>query len=314
MAYTNYNDEAYKDQIEIIFHDMLYVDTNYQTKMHLIRKYAEIVLRRLSGFFNEFMLTLGNEKNRDYIRSKGITEDWLWEAIDYINRHGSDSSHTKKTEMPTEEDYKIMLDHLFTLYAYLFYKYFKKYEFGSNTEIVSKFSLLPPIIRYKTLEKIYDDNPDNAFVIDKLILATVKAFDKKQAIDWVETNKDHLCKILNPVNREYKQQLINLVGEEAASVAIKQLENNMYDHCLAIIQPVNEYTSEFGVLYDDFESSVIYYRRKGHIKGTSKEIADFNSLMEFVYCGRQEKAKELQEIQNGDYILDKVIVDGIQMN
>lgn len=297
VSYTKYNDEAYKDLITTIFQDMLYIESSYKNKIHLVREFSEIVLRRLSGFYNEYKLSLGNEKNRNYIKSQGITEDWFWESVDYINKYGNDSSHTHKTEMPTEDDFNMILDHLFTLYAYLFYAYFKKYSFGSNTEIVSKFSLLPPIIRYKTLEKIYDDNPDNPLVIDKLVLAAVKSYNKEQAVEWVEINKGHLIELSNPVARENKQQLIALVGEEAANQAFVQLEGNMYDHCLRKINLINDYISEFGVLYDDFESAAIYYRRKGHVKGNSKEITDFNSLMEFVYCGRKERDTELQEVR-----------------
>lgn len=297
VSNTKYNDEAYNNLITTIFHDMLYIESSYKSKMHLVREFSEIVVRRLSGFYNEFILTLGNERSRNFIKSKGIKEDWFWEAVDYINQHGSDSSHTHKTEIPTEDDFKMILDHLFTLYAYLFYNFFKKHSFGSNTEIVSKFSLLPPIIRYKTLEKLYDDNQNNTLIIDKLVLAIIKAYDKKQAVDWVDINKDNLCELHHPIDPEYKQQLIGLLGEEAANRAIAELEDNMYDYCLKQINLIDEYTSEFGILYDDFESAAVYYRQEGHINGTSREIVDFNSLMEFVYCGRQEREKELQEVR-----------------
>ena len=48
-------------------------------------------------------------------------------------------------------------------------------------EVIHHFSLLPPIIRYLTLEYLHNKYPENTMIIDKLSLAILKAFDKEHA-------------------------------------------------------------------------------------------------------------------------------------
>ena len=89
-------------------------------------------------------------------------------------------------------DVKAAIDNLFNLYAYLLIEYFQKYEFGSNLEIIHHFSLLPPIIRYLTLEYLHNKYPENTMIIDKLSLAILKAFNNEQALCWIEERKEKL--------------------------------------------------------------------------------------------------------------------------
>ena len=49
--------------------------------------------------------------------------------------------------------------------------------------------------------------------------------------------------------------------------------------------------------YDNFENALNFYREKGHIFGTTDEIKEFNSIMEFVYLGRKHiKCNTIEDI------------------
>ena len=55
--------------------------------------------------------------------------------------------------------------------------------------------MLPPIIRYKVLSFLYIKYPDNISVIDKLVLATMKALSVDEAKEWIEREKNILIKM-----------------------------------------------------------------------------------------------------------------------
>lgn len=85
----------------------------------------------------------------------------LIESIEKIQRIGNESTHTQNTLSVTDEEFQEAVSSLLNLYSYLFVEYFEKYEFGSNPEVMSAFSILPPIIRYITLKHLYEKYPDN---------------------------------------------------------------------------------------------------------------------------------------------------------
>lgn len=200
---------------------------------------------------------------------------------------GSKCTHTQLTREITEEDVKTVIASLFNLYAYLLIDYFEKYEFGTNLEIVHKFSILPPIIRHLTLEYLYSKYPENIMIIDKLSLVILKALNKETAIKWIEERKEEL-KITPSVTKNAEKDIIEKVGEELARIIISTAPN-MYDLCIERINLVADDISKNGKLYNDFESAIDYYRMNGTVSGESSDIKEFNSIMEFLYLGRKSK-------------------------
>ena len=95
-------------------------------------------------------------------------------------------SHSKVRSQITQDDYNKIYEHLLDLISCLFIQFFSKHTFGTNQKIVSCFSLLPPIIRYKVLSFLYANDNHNIILIDKLVLVTLKEFGKEKTTQWLE--------------------------------------------------------------------------------------------------------------------------------
>lgn len=302
-----YTDDAYKETIEVLINDIYYVEgQSYNTKIARIRTYAEIIVRRLLRWDTEKQLTLGHNTAQQRLTKKKYTEPLLRDSIVKINELGSNRTHTQIVKLATKEEFDTVVENLFNLYAYLFYSFFKKNRFGSNMNIVHAFSILPPIIRAIALEELYKNDSGNDDVIDHLTLAKMKAYGMQTALDWIESNKNDFVKRKLEVPSEYKQQLVSLLGEEVATFTLSQFPNNLYEKCKKKVKDVGSvYQSH--KLYSNFEEALTYYREHGHVAGESKDVVEFNELMEFVYCGRREKEKAIEGILDEEYVIDKII-------
>ncbi len=282
---SNFNNNNYEAMISDIVGDAFYSTASYRGKIAEIRKYAEIIVRKLLDYNPNNQMTLGNSKIQELIKALPNGE----EIITVINRLKDDSlgnscSHTQYTDQVTQEDYEKALECLLDLLSHLFIKYFLNHRFGSYPHILYSFSMLPPIIRYKVLSYLYSVEPDNTDVIDKLSLATLKAFDVDTAVNWANSQKEHLSSIvikpaninIDPSNQELLQVL--------SSLPVK----NMYDICIDKI-----YKLGHNPIYNSFEEAKNIYLKNGIIKDDTEEAREFNDLMEFVYTGRISKELKL---------------------
>ncbi len=191
----------------------------------------------------------------------------------------------KKRGGISADEVKFAVDSLFNLYSYLLFDFFEKHEFGSNMQIITSFSILPPIIRYIVLENLHSKHPENIIVIDKLALSILKAFDKEKAIKWINERKEILTKMPS-VTEEYKQSIFENCSKECAEAIVSQAPC-MYDLCINRIEKVSNTIDQNGRLYNDFESAIGFYKQNGRIEGDAPDIVDFNSIMEFLYLGRK---------------------------
>lgn len=283
---TKFNNEAYESLVNDLINDAFYLEgASRRGTIAKIRQYAEVIVRRILSLPKKVKVTLGDERIISGIEEKN--NPILLNAIKAINKMGSKCTHTQFTREITEEDVKTVIDSLFNLYAYLLIAYFEKYEFGTNLEVVHKFSILPPIIRHLTLEYLYTKYPENIMIIDKLSLVLLKSLNKEAAIKWIEERKEKL-KVTPSVTKSAEKDIIEKVGEEFARIIISTAPN-MYDLCIERINLVADDISKNGKLYNDFESAIDYYRESGTISGESSDIKEFNSIMEFLYLGRKSK-------------------------
>ena len=279
-----FNNEAYKALVNDLINDAFYAKgVSQRGIVAKIRQYAEVLIRRILNIAPNDPITLGRRDIALKIEEKECS--MLKNSVDAINAIGSDCTHTECIEEITEEDAKIAIDNLFNLYAYLFIEYFQKYEFGSNSQIVHHFSLLPPIIRCLTLEYLHDKYPENTMIIDKLSLAILKAFDKDQALGWIEERKEKL-QTMPSVSEKGEKDIIDRYGEDFGRLFIEQA-SNMYDNCVQNVNLVAQNISKNGQLYINFEGAIDYYQSIGPVQGDSDEIKEFNSIMEFLYLGRK---------------------------
>lgn len=284
---SKYNDAEYQSMIDIIFHDSFYADVSFDTKIEQIRKYTEIIIRRLLRYDPDKFLTLGHENTIRQLDNKGFTEPFFRNSLEKINSIGSHRTHTQKREPAEKSEYDEVLESLFNLYGYLFYKFFEKFKFGNNLYIVSSFSLLPPIIRHITLEQLFVLDQNNTIVLEKLVLSKLKAFDYENADKWLESNSELLKSIQPNGFKEQKRKLEEIFGEQRAKEIIASAGDNMYVILKNKIGPMKG--SIIYPQYKDFETALFYYHEKGIVPGNSKEINEFNSLMDFVYMGRVER-------------------------
>ncbi|MEZ8469571.1 hypothetical protein AB6D57_12025 [Vibrio splendidus] len=305
---TGFNNQAFTTLVEDLLNDAFYLEArSFRGTISTIRQYAEVIVRKILDLSNEDYLTLGNKQILDKIKEKSNNNPLLLDALKEITNIGNKCTHTQSLERVTAEEVEKTIEHLFNLYAYLFIDYFNKYRFGINEDIQSSFSILPPIIRYIVLSEIYDGDTENVSIIDKLSLATLKAYDETQAITWLEDRKYKLTNMTS-VTTEAAQDLKDKIGESTANIIISQAPN-MFDLCMKRVKIVAKTIQEKGRLYDDFESAIELYKEKGIVEGETDEISKFNNLMDFVYLGRKTRTNEKLDDKDSYILMDNLTFD-----
>lgn len=280
-----FNNEAYQALVNDLINDAFYIEgASYRGIIAKIRQYAEVVVRKILNLSPDETVELGNGKLQHKLKEKN--NPLLLNAVKKINKIGSECTHTKSIREISKEEVNDTINRLFELYASLLIDYFEKYQFGSNPHIVYSFSMLPPIIRYITLNYLYDKYPDNLIIIDKLSLILLKALNREAAINWLETHKDVLEKTPTITEKAY-QEICQKGGVELANLLCSTSPQNMYVLCCEKVNLLAKQIDKVGLLYNDFESAIVHYRENGIVKGSSSEVMEFNSIMEFLYLGRK---------------------------
>lgn len=284
----NFNNETYTILVTDLLNDAFYNETrSIRGQIATIRQYAEVFVRRILDLDKNDKVTLGDTNIISKLKDKN--NSLLLTSIETIKNYGNMYTHTQYLENPTKEELERVINSLFNLYAYLFIDYFEKNKFGNNNQIMRVFSLLPPIIRYIVLEYLYKLDSKNIHVIDRFILATLKAFSKQEALDWINSRKDELLN-MSSLSEEDKFNLVVKYGEVITTEMINS-SPNMYELCLDKVNILSKELEKDGLLYHDFESAISFYKRNGKLEGSIVEIKEFNLLMEFAYMGRQERVK-----------------------
>lgn len=293
---SNFNNNEYQSLVADIIGDTFYRDISLSGKISFIRKYAEVIIRKILDINPSQAVTLGasNIQNR---LERLPNHEFIEIAVETIRGKGNQSIHTQHLEGFTPEDFDKVMDALFDMLSFLLINYFEKYDFGSRNDVLYSFSLLPPIIRYKVLMFLYKKNPNNISVIDKLVLATVKAFSIDEAIEWVEKEKHALVQMGTVTETAYNE-IVEKGGVELAEIIRSSSPANMYLLCRMKILQVGDVINSRGVLYSDFESALPHYKSKGILIGDDLETKEFNDIMNFLYLGRKEKMKEISSESN----------------
>ena len=298
-----FNNSAYSSLVEDLLHDAFYLEARSNRGIiSTIRQYAEVIVRKILNLSENEYVTLGNEKIIKSLKQQSNNNALLLTALGNIQKNGNKCTHTQNLGPITDLDVENSVLSLFNIYAYLYIAFFEKYKFGQNPEITVSFSILPPIIRYIVLANLYAIDPTNRNVIDKFSLAILKAFDEDRATTWLDERKDELSKIIS-IDDEAVQDAENRFGKELAKTVFKSALS-MYSVCTERVKQVAKILKENGRLYDDFESAIEHYKKDGVVNGTSMDVLEFNSLMEFVYLGRKPNDRKLVRNQN-NYVIVK---------
>ena len=286
-----FSNEDYEILAADVVHDAFYSDSSYRGKISKQRQYAEVIIRKILDIDPAATVTLGR---KDIVKQIAAIPDhaFLENAIAGLKGDGDQDTHTQNLGSVTEADYRRTTDSLFDMLAYLPIRYFGRYRFGSNNEVMSAFSLLPPIIRYKVLDYLQKQEPDNISVVDKYVLILLKNFDETTAIDWIEDNK---ARLESPptVSEEVKRKYIEQYGKEAAESMLEDGPQNMYEVCKGKIESLKGKNA--GKQYPTFEKVLPYYKEKGILSGNTPEIKQFNDMMDFLFLGRKAENVNVEE-------------------
>lgn len=301
---SNFNNIAYESLVTDIIGDVFYKDTSVSGRISFLRKYAEVVIRKILDIDLKKVVTLGAKNIQAKIKNMP-NHKYIEAAVEKVRGKGNQSTHTQYLDGFTEEDFDAVIDGLFDMMSYILISYFEKYEFGSRNDVLYSFSILPPIIRYKVLDFLYNKYPNNISIIDKLVLATTKAFSVDEATKWIEKEKDKLINLKTVTDKAFNA-IVEKEGIEIAELILNTSPANMYVLCKMKISQVGEVINNKGVLYSDFESALPYYKSKGILMGNELETMEFNDIMNFLYMGRKEKIKEISSETNPYVILNYI--------
>lgn len=303
-----FDNEKYQILAKDLMGDIFYSETSNRNKIATIRQYAEVIVRKILDIGPNKKMTIGANEISKKIEALNNSE-FLKEALDNIKQDGNKFTHTEYLEEVTSDEFDKIVDKLLDMLSFMLINYFETYEFGSRSDVLRSFSLLPPIVRYKVLIFLYNKYPNNIHVIDRLALAIVKAFDKEEAIRWIEVEKNNLINLDAMSDKVFNEIVENKGIEVAKLIRFNSPYKNMYELCIdKIIKIGNEIESK-GHLYIDFESALPYYKQYGIIDEDSEEIKEFNDIMDFLYLGRRTKLDNFIKLKEPYVILNVIIGD-----
>jgi hypothetical protein len=297
-----FSNSHYSVLISNLLNDTQYIEISNMGKLAGLRKHAEVLVRKILDIGNSQKLMLGqirkNSDNKAVMRAMnnlgGELSEEIIKIINNINPLGRDGTHTQHTEEFSNEEVEGVEDAILDLYALMFIRYFQNIRISlySEPQVLSMFSLLPPVIRYKTWNYLFEKDRNNIQVVNKLCLSIIKLFDKETAYQWLEENREIIKAIPYPNAKEIeKYNKINSfeiapgVYHVCVSLDFEQYEN-IYDLLYAKISDRKTSINESGKMYKNFEEAIEHYNRE--IKNYSKTLdKEFYDLMDFVYIGRR---------------------------
>lgn len=290
-----FKNQVYEDLVKDLINDSFYIESrSNRGRISTVRQYSEIVIRKLLDLPQGEKVTLGDFDIIKKLKSVSSDNNLLIKSVRKIQKLGNKCTHTENPKPISNDDVNSAINALFDLYASLFYMYFKKYRFGSNNEVVRAFSILPPIIRYIVLDNLYGSDKSNLIVIDKLCLVLLKAFDKNDALTWLNERKGQLSSML-PYTPEAISDIEAIHGKLHATLVVANAPANMYICCLERLEEVSVILERQGLLYNNFEQAKQLYLDAGILDNGKPENEEFNDIMEFVYLGRKiEKNEKLK--------------------
>ena len=295
-----FDNEKYKILSKDLMGDIFYSEISNQNKIATIRQYAEVIVRKILDIDPSKKMTIGANEISKKIDALNNSE-FLKEALEDIKQDGNKFTHTEYLEEVTSDEFDKIVDKLLDMLSFMLINYFEIYEFGSRSDVLRSFSLLPPIVRYKVLIFLYNKYPHNIHVIDRLALAIVKAFDKEEAIRWVEEEKNNLINLDTMSDKMF--------DEIAKFIRFSSPYKNMYELCIDKIMKIGNEIDSKGHLYTDFENALPYYKQYGIINEDSEEIKEFNDIMDFLYLGRRAKLDDFIKLKEPYVVLNTIIED-----
>lgn len=275
---VDFNSTEYERMLGDLIHDTFYVNLTNRGKIKGIRQFSEVLVRKILNIGSDQRLTLGNVEHMEkFKRLPKEEKEYLKAAIEKIRPLGNDGTHTQHTGEFSNEELEQVKDGLFDLYAYLFIDYFTKYPIAllSPPPVLRGFSLLPPIIRYKTLKYFYEKRP-NLQVANRYLLSIIKVDGKEYARKWLANERKKILDIPYPTAEEankYYRECGNPTPQGVTVSLMLWKYTNVYDLLDGKINDDNTSINEKGKLYSDFEKAKEYYKNNNSLTPTNLEHA-----------------------------------------
>ena len=302
---VNFNIFEYEQMIGDLIHDTFYVGLTRRGKIKGIRQFSEVIVRKILNIGSDTYFTLGKAKHMEQFKKLSNNRKvYLKASIEKIRPLGNDGTHTQHTEEFSDDELNQVKDGLFDLYAYLFIDYFLKYPMNllSPAQVMGDFSLLPPIIRYKTLQYLYD-NEANLQIANRYCLSIIKTSDKPTAFRWLEEERERLYQIHYPTQEEAEEYYINR-GVQISSTQIKvdiQLwrYSNVYDLLKDKVIDPRTSVNESGKMYSNFEQAKKCYENNNVLTSSNiEEAKEFYNAVKYKFSNNIEKVKNFYRLNN----------------
>ena len=303
-----FDNEKYQILAKDLMGDIFYSETSNRNKIATIRQYTEVIVRKILDIDSSKKVTIGAKEISKKIEGLNNSK-FLKEALEDIKQDGNQCTHTEYLGEVTADEFDKIVDKLLDMLSFMLINYFETYEFGSRSDVLRSFSLLPPIVRYKVLIFLYNKYPNNIHVIDRLALAIVKAFDKEEAIRWTEEEKNNLINLDTMSDKVFAEIAKNTGIEIAEFIRFSSPYKNMYELCIDKIMKIGIEIDSKGHLYIDFEGALPCYKQYGIIDEDSEEIKEFNDIMDFLYLGRRKKLDDFTKLKEPYVVLNAIIED-----
>lgn len=299
-----FSNSQYSGLIGELLNDTQYIKISNRGKLSGLRNHAEVLVRKILNLGNNQKLMLGqiriDSDNRAVVKSlNNLGEelsDELIRIIKNINVLGREGAHTQHVDEFSNEEVEGVEDAILGLYALMFIRHFQKIKISiySDPSVLRIFSLLPPVIRYKTWNYLFQRDKNNIQIVDKLCLSIIKLHDKKTAYEWLKDNSEIIKAIPYPNadDVEYYDRIHTIEIHPGKYVATVSLDfdnyDNMYDLLYAKICDNRTSINESGKMYKNFEEAKEHYIEEVK-KYSDISDKDFLDLMEFAYIGRKSK-------------------------
>lgn len=268
--------------------DSFYVaNISWEGRIKSLRTYAEIIVRFILNIPEEHLLI---SRKIQELKTISDNNELLMSSVNVICEYGDEYVHTEIADQATESDFNKMVDAIYGLYAYLFIAFFEKYNYKNNRSLYM-FSLLPPIIRYKTFNYLWNNDKKNPILIDKLNLAILKTFGYEVAKEWIDDNKELLMN-LSSKSKEYMEEMTVKFGD-LSSKLLEAGPQNMYEVCIEKLNTLKNPIEKYGPLYNTYEEALSTYNKQMLEIQSRKEFCmeeiELKSIMDFCFQGRKGK-------------------------
>ncbi|HEL1733163.1 TPA: hypothetical protein TXT59_000132 [Streptococcus suis] len=299
---TEFENQDYGIAIAELVKDIYYSGVSTSSKLVLIRKFTELISRKILNMGVGVKMTLGeiaypnlDKFPRTYKLLQELdetTRDDLTLIVREISELCNQYAHTQISKIASDKELAKAEALISELFSLLFVKYFIEFKitFSTAPEVLSTFSHLPPVIRFNALKRLIDNQikeniMPNLQLLDKFILAKIKYQSWEETYSWFLENREFILQIPYPSDAEIEDYIRLRNG--LCSLPLLEYDN-VFELLLNKLLDPRIKLNESGRLYDTFEESVIYFRyleKDMNLIGTEeKEV--FKDIIEFSFMGR----------------------------